>query len=72
MRRARKRVEDAEAAVGCAEEAVKAVEARISAGESAPEIFTEHAEATKALENAMSVWELAQIEFDEMNERYKS
>ena len=72
LRRARKRVEDAEAAVGCAEEAVKAVEARISAGESAPEIFTEHAEATKTLENAMSVWELAQIEFDEMNERYKS
>lgn len=72
FRRARKRVEDAEAAVGCAEEAVKAVEARISAGESAPEIFTEHAEATKTLENAMSVWELAQIEFDEMNERYKS
>ncbi len=72
LRRARKRVEDAEAAVGCAEEAVKAVEARISAGESAPEIFTEHAEATKALENAMSVWELSQIEFDEMNERYKS
>ncbi len=72
LRRARKRVEDAEAAVGCAEEAVKAVEARISAGESAPEIFTEHAEATKALENAMSVWELAQIELDEMNERYKS
>ena len=66
VRRARKRVEDAEAGVAAAEEAVKAVEARIAAGEVAPEVFEEHAAANKALENAMSVWELAQMELDEM------
>jgi len=71
LRRARKRVEDAEAAVTAAEESVTDVEARIAAGESTAEIFNEHAEATKALENAMSIWELAQSELDEMNERYK-
>lgn len=66
VRRARKRVEDAETGVAAAEEAVKAVEARIAAGEVAPEVFEEHAAANKALENAMSVWELAQMELDEM------
>ena len=66
VRRARKRVEDAEAGVAAAEEAVKAVEARIAAGEVAPEVFEEHAAANKALENAMSIWELAQMELDEM------
>ena len=59
-------MEDAETGVAAAEEAVKAVEARIAAGEVAPEVFEEHAAANKALENAMSVWELAQMELDEM------
>ncbi len=43
------------------------MEARIAAGEVAPEVFDEHAAATKALENAMSVWELAQMELDEFD-----
>lgn len=70
LRRARKKVEDAEAAVSAAEQAVKDVEGRIAAGEVDPEVFTLHADANKALENAMSVWELAQMEFDELSEKY--
>ena len=38
---------------------VKEIEAKIASGDVAPEIFTDHARATKELENAMSVWELA-------------
>ncbi len=64
VRRARKKVEEAEAGVASAEEAVKAVEARIAAGEVSAEVFEQHAAANKELENAMSIWELAQMELD--------
>lgn len=47
------------------------VEAEIAVGCVDPEIFTRHADATKELENAMSLWELAQMELDELKERYK-
>ena len=46
------------------------VEARIAAGDVSPEIFTAHAEATKAVENAMSVWGLAGQDLDEFKARY--
>ncbi|MDE7427462.1 MAG: ATP-binding cassette domain-containing protein [Muribaculaceae bacterium] len=61
-KRARKKVEEAEQTVAEREEMVKAIEARIASGENSPKIFQEHAEATKELENAMSVWELAVME----------
>ena len=69
LRRAAKRVEEAEAAVSAREAALAEIEAKIAAGEVAPEIFTAHAEATKAVENAMSVWELAQMELDELKQQ---
>ena len=59
LRRARKKVEEAEALVAQREAEVKEIEAKIASGDVAPEIFTDHARATKELENAMSVWELA-------------
>ena len=70
LKRAARKVEEAEAAVTSREEELAAVEARIAAGEVAPEVFAAHADATKALENAMSVWELAQCELDELKEKY--
>lgn len=70
LKRAAKKVEDAEAAVSKLEDTLKEVEAEIAAGEVKPEIFTRHAEVTKEIENAMSVWELAQMELDEMKELY--
>ncbi|MBD5234024.1 MAG: ABC-F family ATP-binding cassette domain-containing protein [Bacteroidales bacterium] len=70
LRKAAKKVEEAEAAVAAGEEALKKIEERIAAGDVAQEVFTEHAEANKALENAMSMWELAQIELDELKEKY--
>ncbi len=67
LRKATKRVEEAEAAVGAREEAINAIEARISSGEA---IYDEHAAAIKELENAMSVWEMAQMELDQLKKQY--
>lgn len=68
VRRARKKVEDAEADVARLEAEVKAIEDRLNAGEVSDEIFAQHAAATKNLENAMSVWELATMELDDMTQ----
>lgn len=66
IRKARKRVEEAEAAVAGQEKKVAEILARIEAGESTEEIFKEHAGAVKELENLMSIWELAVMELDEL------
>lgn len=70
LKRAAKRLDEAEAAVGQRESELAEIESRIAAGEVDPDIFTAHAEATKAVENAMSVWELAGQELDELKQRY--
>lgn len=70
LKRAAKRVEDAEKAVSEAEKAVAEIEARLAQGEADPQLFIGHAEATKNVENAMSLWELAQMELDELKEKY--
>jgi len=68
IRRARKRVEEAEAAVTARENEIKLLEQQLSKNASAdPSLYTRHAEATKALENAMSIWELAQMELDSIS-----
>lgn len=70
LRRARKRVEDAEAEIARLEQEVKSIEDRLASGEDAEaDIYTRHAAATKDLENAMSVWELAAIELEELQKR---
>lgn len=67
VRKARKKVEDAEAEIARLETEVKSIEDQLATGTVAdPEIYTRHAEANKALENAMSVWELASMELEEL------
>lgn len=70
LKRAAKKVEEAEQAVAQCETELAAIEERIAAGEIEGDIFERHAVATKAVENAMSVWELAQMELDELKNRY--
>ena len=70
LKRAAKKVEEAEQAVAQCETELAAIEERIAAGEVEGDIFERHAAATKAVENAMSVWELAQMELDELKNRY--
>ena len=65
VRKARKRVEEAEAEIGRLEQNLKDIESRIAAGEGG-DIYNEHAAATRNLENAMSVWELAGMELEEI------
>lgn len=64
-RRLRKRVEEAEAAVSKQEEEVANIESKLAAGDASAETLTAYEEACKCLENAMSVWELAQSELDD-------
>ena len=66
MRKARKRVEEAEAKVAECEKEVADVEAIIAAGDPPADIYDRHATATKALENAMSLWELATMDLEEI------
>ncbi|MBD5307723.1 MAG: ABC-F family ATP-binding cassette domain-containing protein [Bacteroides sp.] len=66
VRRARKKVEDAEAEVSRLEAEVAAVEAEMAAGEYTPEIAARHADSQKKLDNAMSLWELAQLDLDSL------
>ena len=67
LKRARKKVEEAEAEVSRLEGVVAAIEAELATGSSAPDIYERHATAMKQLENAMSMWELASMEAEELN-----
>ena len=64
IRRARKKVEDAELAVSTLEEKVKEIEAALNTTDPDPALFEQHAATVKELENAMSLWELATIDLE--------
>ena len=70
VRKATKKVEEAENEVARREQALADIEAKIAAGDVAPEIFTAHEQAGKDLENAMSLWELAQTELDDLKSQW--
>ncbi len=72
LRKAARKVEEAEQAVAAAEKNVTDIEAAIAQGQAADDIYNRHAQAVKDLENTMSLWELAQTELDTLNEKYKS
>lgn len=66
IRRAEKKVSEAEAEVSRLEQELADIEQFIANGETGNEIFTRHQDASKKLENAMSLWELASMELDEL------
>lgn len=66
IKRAEKEVKDAEARIAEFEQKIKAMEERLAAGESSPELLDEYAAMQKKLENEMSVWELAQLNLEEI------
>jgi len=70
VRRAQKRVDEAETEITRLEGEIALIEADIAAGNTPDGIYDRHAAATKALENAMSLWELAGIELEEIKQRY--
>lgn len=67
IRRARKKVEEAETEVAVREAELNAIEQLLATPEGAadPENYSRHANAQRELENAMSVWELASLELEE-------
>ena len=72
LRKAAKKVEETENEVASREKELADIEAHIAAGGELPaDIYTRHEQANKNLENAMSLWELAQMDLDELKEKYK-
>lgn len=69
LRKMRKRVEEAEKQVENRESEVREIEKLLSTSEGAadPANYSKHAEAQRALENAMSEWELASMELEEFS-----
>lgn len=66
VRKARKKVEEAEVEISRIEQAIAEIEYVIAAGNPPADIYDRHASTTKQLENAMSLWELASMEYDEI------
>lgn len=67
VRKARKKVEEAEAEIARLEGEVAEIESVISAGNPPADIYERHATTSKQLENAMSLWELASMELEEIS-----
>lgn len=69
VKKAEKAVAEAEKRVADLEEAQRQREERLAAGETDPMLLEEYSAAQKEMENAMSVWELAQTDLDNLKER---
>lgn len=67
VRKARKKVEEAEAEIVRLEQAVADIEAILASGNPPADIYERHASTSKQLENAMSLWELASMELEEIS-----
>lgn len=72
LRRAAKKVAEAEGAVSEAESALADIEAKIAAGNVENDIFNQHQAATRRVETAMSLWELASQELDELKASFEA
>lgn len=66
VKRAEKKVIEAEAEITRIEANITEIENKIANGEVDNNIFEQHASMNKQLENAMSMWELATMEYDEL------
>lgn len=72
LRRAAKKVAEAEGAVSEAESALADIEAKIAAGSVENDIFNQHQAATRRVETAMSLWELVCQELDELKASFEA
>lgn len=72
LRRAAKKVAEAEGAVSEAESALADIEEKIAAGNVDNDIFNQHQAATRRVETAMSLWELACQELDELKASFEA
>ena len=70
--RAEKKVAGCETDIARIEAEIAALEETLASPESVADtdLYTQHATLRKQLENAMSLWELASMELDELKEKY--
>lgn len=66
IKRAKKKVADAEEEISRLESSLKEIEDKIAAGDTSQETLDAYAKAQKDLENGMSIWELAAMELEEI------
>ena len=66
VKKAEKKVKDAEAEIARLEALQKDIEDKIAAGDTSQATLDAYAKAQKDLENGMSIWELATIELEEL------
>ena len=66
IRRAQKKVKDCEEEIASLEGEIAALEEKMSSGEFDADIYASHSAAQKNLDNAMSLWELASMELEEL------
>ena len=71
VRRASKKVQEAEDNIARIEADIADIEAKIAAGDIENDVFTLHSSRTRELETAMSLWELASQELDELKSRFQ-
>ncbi|MBE6305821.1 MAG: ABC-F family ATP-binding cassette domain-containing protein [Bacteroidales bacterium] len=70
INRAEKRVKEAEEEITRIEADIAAIEAALASGEQQdPDIYERHAALGKQLDNAMSIWELASMELEEIKSK---
>lgn len=67
IRRAQKKVSEAEDLIGKIEQEINLIESEISNGNVEGDIFIRHADLQKNLEEAMNDWEIASNELEELN-----
>lgn len=67
LKRLQKKVEEAEAEISRLEGEITEIEQKLADGDTDPELYNMHAQRTKQLENAMSLWELASMDVDAFN-----
>lgn len=68
LKRARKKVDDAEEEIARLEAAIADVEKQMADGRTDNEIIEQHTSLNKKLENAMSIWELATEEYESLQQ----
>ena len=66
IKKAERKVKDAEENIGAVEKEIAEVESLIASGEVTGDISDRHAALQKKLDNAMSLWEIAGMELDEL------
>ena len=71
INRASKKVKEAEDEISRIETEIADLEAALASGApQAPDVYDRHAALGKKLDNAMSLWELAGMELEELKSKY--